>query len=69
MERVEGAYLHVHGDLAKEPVDVVQSFATDDDFAERREEFTVYVAQLANRLTQAGDAVPDRPKVAALSVK
>ena len=51
--RVEGSYLHEGGDLAKEPVDVVQSFADEDSFAEYREDFLSYVAQLANRLTQA----------------
>jgi len=53
VERVEGSYLHQDGDLAKEPVDVVQSFASDDAFEAHREDFIVYVAQLANRLTQA----------------
>jgi hypothetical protein len=52
VERIEGSWVLGDGTLAKEPVDVVQSFTDDDTLIDQREEFTAYVAQLANRLTQ-----------------
>jgi len=53
--RVEGSWEHTDGRLAKEPVDVVTSYATREAAEEHHEEFTELVADLANRLTQ--DAV------------
>ncbi|MDB4600591.1 hypothetical protein OAG97_02605, partial [Akkermansiaceae bacterium] len=51
--RVEGGWVHSDDSrLAKEPSDVVTSYATDDDADEFKEEFTMLVADLANRLTQ-----------------
>lgn len=52
VDRVEGGYLHDDGDLAKELVDVVRIFATDEAFESHREDFSEYVASLADRLTQ-----------------
>jgi len=52
VERIEGSWMSGDGTLAKEPVDVVQSFTDEDTLANRRDDFTAYVAQLANRLTQ-----------------
>jgi adenine-specific DNA-methyltransferase len=52
VERIEGSWVLGDGALAKEPVDVVQSFTDEDTLIDQREEFTAYVAQLANRLTQ-----------------
>jgi hypothetical protein len=52
VERIEGSWVLGDGTLAKEPVDVVQSFTDYDTLIDQREEFTAYVAQLANRLTQ-----------------
>jgi hypothetical protein len=52
VERIEGSWVLGDGTLAKEPVDVVQSFTDEDTLIDQREDFTAYVAQLANRLTQ-----------------
>ena len=52
VERIEGSWVLDDGTLAKEPVDVVQSFTDEDTLIDQREDFTAYVAQLANRLTQ-----------------
>ena len=53
-DKVEGDWLLPNGRLAKEPVDVVVSFATEKDYQEYREEFIEFVSDLANRLTQDG---------------
>jgi adenine-specific DNA-methyltransferase len=52
VERIEGSWMLGDGTLAKEPVDVVQSFTDEGTVSDHRDEFTAYVAQLANRLTQ-----------------
>ena len=52
--RVEGGWEHADGKLAKESVDVVTSYATEEASEDFREDFTGLVADLANRLTQAG---------------
>jgi hypothetical protein len=52
VERIEGSWVLGDGTLAKEPVDVVQSFTDEDTLIDHREDFTAFVAQLANRLTQ-----------------
>ena len=51
--RVEGNWVHEDGRLAKEPVDVITSFAISDKAEAHQEDFVNLVADLANQLTQA----------------
>lgn len=51
--RVEGNWEHEDGRLAKEPVDVITSFATSERAEAHQEDFVNLVADLANQLTQA----------------